>query len=73
MSKIELGSALVKTIEAVHINTAHQFSDKEHQLNHRNAYLVGYLTSVINHLTENNLKAEKDIKDKIVYLMGEVK
>jgi len=73
MSKIELGSALVKTIETVKINNGYQFSDKEFQEKYRNAYLVGYLTSVINHLTESNPKAAKDIQGKIAYLMSEVK
>ena len=73
MSKIELGDALVKTIETVKINNEYQFSDKEFQEKYRNAYLVGYLTSVINHLTESNTKAAKDIQGKIAYLMSEVK
>jgi len=72
MSKIELGDALVKTIETVKINNGYQFSDKEFQEKYRNAYLVGYLTSVINHLTESNPKAAKDIQGKIAYLMSEV-
>jgi hypothetical protein len=72
MSKIELGSTLVKTVELVKIDREMQFSDKEFQERYKNSYLVGYLTSVINHLTENNPKAEKEIKDKIAYLMSEV-
>jgi len=73
MSKIELGDALVKTVEFVKINNGYQFSDKEFQEKYRNAYLVGYLTSVINHLTESNAKAAKDIQGKIAFLMSEVK
>ena len=72
MSKVELGSALVKTIETVKINKEYQFSNSLDQLHYRNAYLVGYLTSVINHLTESNPKAAKDIQGKIAFLMSEV-
>jgi len=72
MSKIELGDALVKTIETVKINNKYQFSNSSDQIAYKNAYLVGYLTSVINHLTESNPKAAKDIQGKIAYLMSEV-
>jgi hypothetical protein len=72
MSKVELGSALVKTIETVKINKEMQFSDSSYQIAYKNAYLVGYLTSVINHLTESNPKVAKEIQGKIVYLMSEV-
>ena len=72
MSKVELGSTLVKTIETVKINKEYQFSNSSDQIAYRNAYMVGYLTSVINHLTESNPKAAKDIQSKIAFLMSEV-
>jgi mRNA-degrading endonuclease YafQ of YafQ-DinJ toxin-antitoxin module len=73
MSKVELGSALVKTLETVRINNATQYSKKVDRLHVRNSYLVGYLTSIINCLTENDAQAEEYIKDHITYIMSEIK
>ena len=73
MSKVELGSTLVNTIETVIINNAKQYSSEVDRLHSRNSYLVGYLTSIINCLTENDEQAEEYIKDHITYIMSEVK
>jgi hypothetical protein len=73
MININLGSTLVKTIETVIINNAKQYSSEVDGLHSRNSYLVGYLTSIINCLTENDEQAEEYIKHHITYLMGEVK
>ena len=73
MSTLELGSALVKTLETFRINNATQYSNEVDKLHVRNSYLVGYLTSVINCLTENDAQAEEYIKDHITYIMSEVK
>jgi hypothetical protein len=72
MSKVNLGDALVNTVQKVKIDRGMQYSDSSDQIAYRNAYLVGYLTSVINHLTESNPKAAKDIQGKIAFLMSEV-
>ena len=72
MSKVELGSALVKTIETVKIDKEYQFSYPLDQLRYRNAYLVGYLTSVINDITEENAEAAEIVKSRIAHLMSEV-
>ena len=72
MSKVNLGDALVNTVQKVKIDREMQFSNSSDQIAYRNAYMVGYLTSVINHLTESNPKAAKDIQGKIAFLMSEV-
>jgi hypothetical protein len=72
MSKVELGSALVKTIDSVKIDREMQFSNSSDQYAYRNAYLVGYLVSMINHLTEENTEAAEIVKSRIAFIMSEV-